>query len=90
MNLWWAAPFSKLSEMYVTALHEAYKLATKVNDIGLLLMASVYLKGTSMVNFSRMTKSSAVAMPQWAHNLSIVAVEGTHEIVLNLESQEQK
>lgn len=36
MNLRWAAPFSKLSEMYVTAFHEAYKLPTKVNDISLL------------------------------------------------------
>lgn len=76
--------------MYVAALQEAYKLPTKVSGIGLLLMASVYLKGTSMVNFSRMTKSSAVALPRWAHNLSIVAVEGTHKTALNLESQEQK
>lgn len=90
MNLWWAAPFPTLSETYVTALQETYKLPTKVNDIGLLLMASVYLNGTSMVNFSRMTKSSAVALPRWARNLSVVTVEGTLRTALNLESQEQK
>lgn len=63
MNLRWAATFSRQSETYMTALQKAYKLLTKVNDIGILLMASVYLNGTSMVNFSSMPKSSAVALP---------------------------
>lgn len=66
------------SKMYVTALQEAYKLPTKVNDIGILLMPSVYLNGTSMVNFSGMPKSSAVELPWWTHNLSVIAVENTH------------
>lgn len=78
MNLWRTASFSRQSKMYVTALQEAYKLAAKVNDIGILLMASVSSNGTSMVNFSGMPKSSAVGLPWWPHNLSVVAVKNTH------------
>jgi len=63
--------------MCVAALQEAYKLPPKVNDIGILLMASVYLNGTSMVNFSSMPES-AVVQPRWARNPSVVAVEDTH------------
>lgn len=78
MKLRRAAPFSRQSEMYVTALQEAYKLPTKVNDIGILLMASVYLNGTSMANFSGTPKPSAVALPRWIHNPGVVTVEDTH------------
>lgn len=64
--------------MYVTALQEAYKLPTKVNDIDILLMASVYLNGTLVLNFHSMSKLSAVVLPWWTHNPSIVAVEDIH------------
>ena len=62
----------------MTALQEAYKLPTKVNDIGILLMAPVCLNGASMVNFCSLPKLSAVVLPQRTHNPGVVTVEDTN------------
>ncbi|KAJ7400608.1 Inactive dipeptidyl peptidase 10 [Pitangus sulphuratus] len=75
---------------YQAALQEAYKLSTEVKDIRILLMASVYLNGASVVNSSSVPQPSALVLPEWTPDPSAVAVEDTHWAALNLETQEKK